>query len=240
MDHVRLPKQKRSSLSAEQKAAFVLLMFLGLGGLILGFMSFGASIRRPFEIQFAQMVADSNGKFILSSEREAQELEAQKTRDTDGDGLNDYDELYLYKTSPYLSDTDSDGFDDKMEIFSGNDPNCPKGTQCGGIVASQDASSDTESNPDDLISGPLSSTSLFGSETNTELNFNSEEDIINFLNQMTVGEIRNALEQTGVPKETLDQLNDEELKQLFNEAVQETSEEGRFDELLETSFSEDS
>jgi hypothetical protein len=56
--------------------------------------------------------------------------EALKNKDTDADGLSDWDELNLYKTSPYLEDSDSDGFSDKEEINNGADPNCPAGRQC--------------------------------------------------------------------------------------------------------------
>jgi hypothetical protein len=43
--------------------------------------------------------------------------------DTDGDGLNDYDEVFVYYTYPDLSDTDYDGLDDYAEIFTyGTDP----------------------------------------------------------------------------------------------------------------------
>jgi hypothetical protein len=43
--------------------------------------------------------------------------------DSDGDGLNDYDELYeIYgETNPLLSDTDFDGLSDYEEVFNGND-----------------------------------------------------------------------------------------------------------------------
>lgn len=51
-------------------------------------------------------------------------------RDTDGDGLSDYDELYVYGTSPYLADTDGDGIPDGEEVRNGTDPNCPQGQNC--------------------------------------------------------------------------------------------------------------
>ena len=54
----------------------------------------------------------------------------QQQKDTDSDGLSDYDEINIYKTSPYLEDTDGDGFTDKEEIDSGNDPNCPGSENC--------------------------------------------------------------------------------------------------------------
>lgn len=37
--------------------------------------------------------------------------------DTDGDGLSDRDELYLYGTSPLLADTDGDGWSDYAEVI---------------------------------------------------------------------------------------------------------------------------
>lgn len=52
-------------------------------------------------------------------------LEQAKTKDTDQDGLSDYDELYIYSTSPYLMDSDSDEITDKQEVDEGTDPNCP-------------------------------------------------------------------------------------------------------------------
>lgn len=57
-------------------------------------------------------------------------LNALKTKDTDGDGLSDYDELYVSNTSPYLSDSDGDGISDKAELNAGSDPNCPQGKVC--------------------------------------------------------------------------------------------------------------
>ncbi len=45
-------------------------------------------------------------------------------KDTDNDGLSDYEERYVYGTSPYLSDTDSDGISDYEEISTGQEPLC--------------------------------------------------------------------------------------------------------------------
>lgn len=43
-------------------------------------------------------------------------------RDSDGDGISDYDEINLYKTDPYVADSDGDGFIDGVEIAGGYDP----------------------------------------------------------------------------------------------------------------------
>ncbi|MBT6574118.1 hypothetical protein HOM83_03715 [Candidatus Falkowbacteria bacterium] len=56
--------------------------------------------------------------------------EKLKDQDTDEDGITDFDELYVYETSPYLADSDSDGFDDAYEIQNFEDPMCPQGQNC--------------------------------------------------------------------------------------------------------------
>lgn len=44
------------------------------------------------------------------------------SKDSDGDGLTDEEEIYYYGTSPLLWDTDSDGLNDKFEIDEWYDP----------------------------------------------------------------------------------------------------------------------
>jgi len=46
-----------------------------------------------------------------------------KAMDSDGDGLSDYDEIYIYHTDPYNADTDTDGYSDGHEVKNGYDPN---------------------------------------------------------------------------------------------------------------------
>ena len=48
-----------------------------------------------------------------------------KTEDSDKDGLSDYDEVMIYKSSRYKKDTDGDGYDDKTEVDGGFNPNGP-------------------------------------------------------------------------------------------------------------------
>ena len=48
------------------------------------------------------------------------------TIDSDGDGLPDDEEIYLYKTDPENPDTDGDGHSDYEEIILGTDPNDPE------------------------------------------------------------------------------------------------------------------
>ena len=49
--------------------------------------------------------------------------EELQQRDSDGDEVSDYDELYVYETNPLEPDTDGDGLNDYDEIFEyGTDP----------------------------------------------------------------------------------------------------------------------
>lgn len=44
-------------------------------------------------------------------------------KDSDGDGITDYDETVIYKTDPKSADSDSDGFTDGSEVLNGYNPN---------------------------------------------------------------------------------------------------------------------
>lgn len=221
----RVKTREPRPLSTEQKVAFAILCFLGLGGVILGFRSFGVTINRPFDLQIAKYLKGE--KFLTSSQREAQEMEASKTRDIDGDGLVDYDELYVYKTSPYITDSDSDGFDDKTEVLSGNDPTCAKDQDCKETSEIAGA--------DDVLPGLVNAFSDTASIlASGKVDFNTPEDVKEFFKQATIEEIRNALLQAGVPKEQLDQIDDETLTKFFNSTLDEASEKGAFDSLLKT------
>lgn len=50
---------------------------------------------------------------------------AERSRDTDGDGMADLYETEFYKTDPRNSDTDGDGMSDRDEIVAGRDPLIP-------------------------------------------------------------------------------------------------------------------
>lgn len=75
------------------------------------------TLNKPFDVNYKGPL------YLTTSEQRALEVEKQKTLDTDGDGLTDYDELYVYRTSPYLKDTDGDGYPDNIEVAGTSNPN---------------------------------------------------------------------------------------------------------------------
>lgn len=154
-----------------------------------------------------------------------------KTKDTDGDGLNDFDELNLYKTSPYLADTDSDTFSDKKEIESGNNPTCPEGQICN--VSTTPSTTDQASDFNNPTLENLLNQSTGVNTTNTITPTNTpttgttntltkeEKDAL----KKTLGEnpdpkaIRQLLLQSGMEKTTVDQLSDQQIVDAFKEMV---------------------
>ncbi len=141
----------------------------------------------------------------LDEQEEAQKQELKKL-DTDHDNISDFDELFIYRTSPYLEDTDSDGFSDKVEIESGNDPNCPKGKACMG----------------EEIGGVAVATSTLllppeGGGVGAAL---IAPDLVT-LGSKSLAEMRAALEKAGIAKGLLDSVDDKTLKELFEESLKE-------------------
>jgi len=181
-------------------------MLLGVGGVLMGFLSFGASIRRPID---AQIAAEANG-YQTPAQRDAAEQAALRTRDTDGEGLTDYDELYVYRTSPYIRDTDSDGFDDKTEVMSGNDPNCPVGRTCSVTNSSSSTASPQQTAP----------------------TFASQAELLAAVNAMPADQIRDLLKQAGVPEESYANLDDDALRKMFVDTVEEAIANGALDGLV--------
>ena len=128
VDRVR---ERWKALPSETRFASGVLGVCGFAALVLSVWYMAATIAAPFRVSTASLIATRS---TFQSSSEARQAEAAKQRDTDRDGLSDYAELNIYKTSPYLADTDSDGVPDAIEIAQGADPNCPKGQNCGGIA----------------------------------------------------------------------------------------------------------
>lgn len=120
-----------------QRKKIAALVFLGLLAILISVfyvvqMRNILAVPLPGGITLAEMdkrVAKVEGIEVVKP-IEDEDASVLKQRDTDEDGINDFEELYIYKTSPYLADTDSDGTNDIDEIKAQEDPNCPKGQNC--------------------------------------------------------------------------------------------------------------
>jgi len=166
-----------------------LVVVLAIG---LSLKSFGARLRAPFNLAPATEQVD-----VVALE--AEQLLRLKVTDTDKDGLSDYDEVYAYKTSPYIPDSDSDGYTDAEEVRTGNDPNCPKGNDCSIGIGSTGLTAGATVEDD-------------GGAANTAVNPYTLTD---------PKQIRAVIASTGAVSATdLDQIDDASLLQLWEQVKQ--------------------
>jgi|GEM_PF-1184970 len=200
-------------------------------------------------------------------------LAQNQNQDTDHDGLTDFQEIYIYHTSPYLADTDGDGFTDKQEVDAGSNPLDPNSTPLnvnktksegnqlqqtfdnlqqnqstsstaemtpaqirdllvnkGGLTRDavdkiddktliemyNNTKQETGINPDNLTQNNASSTPQSATQS-TAQSFGSIAD----LQQLTPQQIRQLLLDNGVSADTLNQVDDQTLKTIFLQAVQQ-------------------
>lgn len=116
-------KQKINTKNIDKQVIGIFIV-IGFAAIIFGFLNFRQGLHDPFK----PFMTDYNKK--TNEQEQALKLAELKTTDSDGDGLNDFDELYQYNTSPYIADSDSDGISDSDEINKGSDPNCSEGREC--------------------------------------------------------------------------------------------------------------
>ncbi|QQS60155.1 hypothetical protein IPN41_03460 [Candidatus Falkowbacteria bacterium] len=174
------------------------------------------------------LYGDSQTESVASNQPTQSEIDL-RAKDTDSDGLNDWDELNLYKTSPYLNDTDSDTFSDKQEIDSGNDPTCPQGQTCTSVSQITTPETDTtfsNSSLENLLNSAVTQTATISptaSPATDTKQLTAEEkkalqDALGTNPKAT--DLRQFLLQAGMNQKTLDGLSDEQIVETFNEMIQ--------------------
>ncbi|MBT4722214.1 hypothetical protein HN958_04270 [Candidatus Falkowbacteria bacterium] len=104
---------------------FVIILFVIV---LIGFARMSALLNVPLA-EVAQNKGD-NAVDVKELLNDNEDSIALRQKDTDADGINDYDEEFVYETSVFLADSDSDGLSDYEEIYAGTDPNCPDGYTC--------------------------------------------------------------------------------------------------------------
>jgi len=205
-DNYDFGKRKKS-----RQAVVVLLLVLSTGVVFFGLLQIINRINSPFILDEAMIAS------LPSTEEVLGDYTGSLNADTDGDGLSDYDELHLYKTSPYLGDTDSDGIFDKDEIDRGTDPKCPEGQNC-----LEENYFVEEKIGSDLLAIPNNDSGL------TNLN-SSEEFTDEKLREVLAGQVdaqvlRTLLLEGGIEQAVLDEISDEELLASYQEALNKQNE----------------
>ncbi len=128
-------KTKKTPL---EKLTMALLGFVSVSVIVLGFLQIKTTIEKPF---LADRLIEDKAKirgprdflaFFEQEQKNRDEVIRLQSRDSDGDGLTDYQEIYIYRTNAYSPDSDGDGIADAQEVEQGTDPNCPEGEVCDG------------------------------------------------------------------------------------------------------------
>jgi hypothetical protein len=184
-------------LSKQQKMGIALLTVFAILAVGLGVLQIRNTLYAPFAL-------NKEVPYIVKTDIETNE--GLMYRDTDKDGLNDFDELYVYITSPYLDDTDSDGIKDKVEIEKGSNPICPEGQSCSEGALSGDA---------------LINTAPLASATSTLGPAPSLTDLEAILNDPAAA--RKMLLDSGFDKTVLDQTSDADLMKMIKEVLNTTN-----------------
>ncbi|MEK9152317.1 MAG: hypothetical protein AAB692_03030 [Patescibacteria group bacterium] len=211
--------------TSHEKVSLGVFVVLGTATLIFSVFRFQKSVLLPF--------VRPQGTFKSSDDLERERSAKLKTSDTDKDGISDYDELYVFRTSPFLEDSDSDGINDGIEISQGYDPNCPKGKTCreqrtagagtpaaptngapvnSGVTTPTTAASTTAA-PDKILDAIV--------ETFGDIKDLTPEKIKVQLEAMPSADLRAFLTKIGVPDDTLKKTDDATLRSLLQDTLTE-------------------
>lgn len=189
--------QSFSNLPRSKKTAVILLSVTALAVLVTWFWQFNSRVYKPFN--------PSPDEKALADARKDSEATVNGVRDTDNDGLSDFDESNIYGTSAFIEDTDGDGILDGREVSMGTDPLCPEGQDCGAGSATTVATSTLAMNLPE------------GEQTTSTID---QELLIKALSGTgDPASLRELLRQGGADEETINSISDEDLMASYIEVL---------------------
>lgn len=192
-------ERKKSGLTKEQRVGLVLLSAFAIMAVGLGILQLRNTLYEPFAL---------NSSVPATIKTDINSTEALQLRDTDRDGISDFDEMYIYSTSAYLADSDSDGMPDKVEIDGGSDPLCAVGKDCSAMVENPDAA---------LVRNTTTSLKITGNSA--ELSAIGEKPIDLEQALKDPKQIRQLLLSSGMDPKVLQAVSDANLMLLVNKAM---------------------
>jgi len=201
--------RKKPKLNREEKTGLGMVVSFGSLALVFGAFYLWKHIASPFVVQYV------GPKFLTGDQKQQAQMELLKKQDTDVDALNDYDEMYVYKTSPYLKDTDGDGTEDGLEISMGGDPNCAPNMPCSTVPVDEvnpvtlkgTFAEDIADHIDDAPIAPW------------EVKEKTPEELGNLFLNMSNSEIQDLLIESGGDSATVKSLSEEQLRAALSQAI---------------------
>ncbi len=189
----------KPGLTKEQKIGFTLLLVFGIITVALGVLQLRNTLYAPFAL---------NNTVPVSIKEQVNTVDTLQRRDTDHDGLSDFDELYVYHTSPYLYDTFGYGMSDK-EVMARGLPLCPG---AGKFCSDEVGATTTEQNAGSTIATGLSKDPLLQ---------NPPADLNSVLRDPK--QLRQMLLQTGMDASILSKVSDSDLMLLASQLISSSS-----------------
>lgn len=189
----------------------IVLAALGIVAVGFGFYQVYATVYNTFKKQGnIKSVSEANEENAIAGLKYTLMLQ---DKDSDKDGLSDYDEQYIYGTSPYVGDTDSDGLNDRTELEQGTDPLCHKLQDCTGgtiKIPEETTALEAEVNVPIVPEVPADTTAL-------------PADVAAELNNVSPTEIRSFLKESGFPEAQLEGITDDQLMVTWKEVMKNQS-----------------
>ncbi|MFH0804572.1 MAG: hypothetical protein V1916_00050 [Patescibacteria group bacterium] len=184
-----------------KRKVFLFLIVLAVVVVPLSFWQLQHQLKDSLKLPAARLAENANAIARATNTNAAAvaPLTDLKGKDTDKDGLSDYDELYVRRTSPYLADSDSDGTSDQQEIDSATDPNCPKDQNCGRIEPDTNANTNASAG-----------TNAAAGNTNTQT-----VDVAN----LQPADLRQIMVDAGAPVDQVDKISDADLLQTYRDLL---------------------
>jgi hypothetical protein len=204
-------------LNAHQKLGLIVFILLGCAAMVFGAMRMGQVITGPFK-------KDTTLQYRTIAQQQDEAEQKLKTQDSDKDGITDYDEMRIFRTSPYLDDSDSDGILDGVEIAQSTDPNCPKGHTCR-----EASKEDASAAPAPASGGTAVAPAVPGAdviaqaitETFGDVQTLTPEKIAVELKKMSTTDLRTFLVKIGIPAASLEKADDATLRTLLQQTMEE-------------------
>ncbi len=209
-------------MDKNRKTAIAILGVFSVLIIAAWFLNFKQNLKNPLLYQ-GDVIAGSNvapnlsgctGPNCSASTLNQDNLDL-KLLDTDNDKISDWDELFIYGTSPYLEDTDGDGLTDYEEIFVyKTDPLCPEGQNCSGSSGQATTQGDSTDGVKDLENILEGWDEYYDTDP-------SVEQLPDELQPDNVSPeyIRGALLEGGISQEELDKISDADLMVIYQEVL---------------------
>lgn len=127
---------ERINHTPTNKLILIVLVLFSVGSVAIGALQVKAFLDKPF---FVDKLVESKGKirgplgmidYIREQQQTNEAITKMQGRDTDGDGLNDYQEVYVYFTNPYTKFTNGGDKSDKELVESGEWRDSCIGSNC--------------------------------------------------------------------------------------------------------------